>query len=96
MAKFKYSFFNVILVYIRKRNCIHISSLIKALRRSSLCYNRREDIFEISDSFHYDDGPEELGTDTFQREPFVVLVKGIKTAGIFLLFQYKSCLTLIF
>ncbi|XP_057303070.1 deoxyribonuclease-1-like [Hydractinia symbiolongicarpus] len=43
-------------------------------------YIYREDIFEISDSFHYDDGPEELGTDTFQREPFVVLVKGIKTA----------------
>ena len=35
----------------------------------------RTEVFSIGDVYHYDDGSEETGDDTFMREPFVVLVK---------------------
>ena len=41
----------------------------------SSTHNFRDDLLEIVDKFEYDDGSEEDGTDTFQREPYCVLVK---------------------
>lgn len=41
----------------------------------------RTDVFQIVDHFIYDDGSEELGDDTFSREPFVIRLKSSKSPG---------------
>jgi len=35
-------------------------------------YLYKDSLLKVTDSYHYDDGDEEEGTDTFEREPFVV------------------------
>jgi len=42
-------------------------------------YIYRSDLFEITDQYHYEDGSEELEEDTFEREPFILLVKALKS-----------------
>ena len=43
----------------------------------------RPDLFEIEDKYEYDDGSEELQEDTFEREPFIIMVKTIRSPGKF-------------
>ena len=43
----------------------------------------RPDLFEIEDKYEYDDGSEELQEDTFEREPFIILVKALRSPGEF-------------
>ncbi|XP_047140631.1 deoxyribonuclease-1 isoform X1 [Hydra vulgaris] len=43
--------------------------------KENYLYIYRDDLFEVSDYFHYDDGPEESQEDTFEREPFIALFK---------------------
>ena len=39
----------------------------------------------VKDSYHYEDGDEELGEDTFEREPYIVLFGSTKCGKIVLL-----------
>ncbi|XP_065672710.1 deoxyribonuclease-1-like [Hydra vulgaris] len=43
--------------------------------KENYLYIYRNDLFQVSDYFHYDDGSEELREDTFEREPFIALFK---------------------
>ena len=52
-------------------SCINIICILTTFFRS--------DIFEVADKYHYDDGSEERGEDTFMREPFVILLTSTKT-----------------